>query len=405
MRSIPSRYAQIAGSGRRRIPADVLAVASVVMLSTSWVMARVAHPQGSLKGGVADTAFVLGFGGVGWLMARRLPSNPIGWCFSLGGLLWAFGGVYGGWAELAVTGHVPLGAFARWCAQLRIYGWLYAMPFSIQLPLLLLPDGRTVSRRWRAALWAVAMGVVLGTMGFATLPGVIDGTPQQLHLVNPLGVRFLGPLPQIAALAGAALLLVAMAAGVVAVVIRYRRSRGVERQQMRWVALGGCVLLSAPASALVPGVPAAVGGIVATVGIAAVPACVAVAVLRYRLYDLGRVVSRTLSYAVVTALLIAVYFGLVTSFARLLPGSSSLAVAASTLAAAALFQPLRRRVQTIVDQRFNRTRYDASLTVEAFSRRLRDEVELDAVRTDLLQVVDMTLQPITVGLWLRAAAP
>ncbi len=134
----------------------------------------------------------------------------------------------------------------------------------------------------------------------------------------------------------------------------------------------------------------------------ALPAvAIAVAVLRYRLYDLGRIVSRTVSYAVITALLVAVYLVLVTASTRLLPGGSSLAVAASTLAAAALFQPLRRRVQSVVDRRFNRARYDADRTVEAFTRRLREDVALDAVRSDLLGAVDDTLQPASLSLWLR----
>jgi len=127
----------------------------------------------------------------------------------------------------------------------------------------------------------------------------------------------------------------------------------------------------------------------------------AVAVLRYRLYDIDRLISRTLSYGVVTAVLLGVYVTVVTASTRLLPDGSSLAVAGSTLAAAALFQPLRRRVQTVVDSRFNRTRYDADRTVEVFTRRLREEVELDAVRADLLGVVHETLKPTTAGLWLR----
>ena len=132
--------------------------------------------------------------------------------------------------------------------------------------------------------------------------------------------------------------------------------------------------------------------------------CLGVAVLRYRLYDLGRVVSRTVSYAVITALLVGVYLVLVTASARLLPDGSSLAVAASTLAAAALFQPLRRRVQTLVDRRFNRGRYDAERTLAAYTNRLRDQVDLDAVSSDLLHVVHETLQPASAGLWLRDVA-
>lgn len=141
--------------------------------------------------------------------------------------------------------------------------------------------------------------------------------------------------------------------------------------------------------------------VVVSFGFLAMPVCVGVAVLRYRLYDLGRIVSRTLSYAVGTALLVGVYLMLVTSLARLLPDSSSVAVAASTLAVAALFQPLRRRVQHSVDRRFNRARYDADRTIESFTRRLRNEVDLDDIRSDLLQVVDDALNTSTANLWLR----
>jgi len=150
---------------------------------------------------------------------------------------------------------------------------------------------------------------------------------------------------------------------------------------------------------------APVGIVAGIVAANALPVCIGVAVLRYHLYDLGRIVSRTLSYAVVTGLLLAVYLVLVTAASRVLPAESPFAVAASTLAAAALFQPLRRRVQSGVDSRFNRARYDADRTVDAFTRRLRDEVDLDAVRADLLQVVHGTMQPIAVGLWLRDGSP
>jgi hypothetical protein len=400
--------------GRRlRVLADGLAVLSATLLVAAVVMlvrggsSAPNRSTGTLllelvaSGGVP---FVVGFGGVGWLLARRLPHNAVGWCFSLGGLTWAAGTLDAVWRETVLASGTDPSVWVRLSATLAVFGWIYSMPFSVQLPLLLLPDGRLLSPRWRWAVWTVAAGVVIGTAGFATLPGVIEGTDPERNLVNPLGVRFLGPLPQILAYTGAGLLLVAMVAGAVAVVVRFRRARGVERQQMRWVALGGCCVLLGPLTALVPGVPEWSGQIGGTVSIVAVPVCVGVAVLRYRLYDLGRVVSRTVSYAVITAVLLGVYFALVTTSARLLPDGSSLAVAASTLAAAALFQPLRRRVQTAVDHRFNRARYDADRTVDAFTRRLRDEVDLDTVRTDLLTVVHDTLQPATTGLWLRHGA-
>jgi hypothetical protein len=192
--------------------------------------------------------------------------------------------------------------------------------------------------------------------------------------------------------------------GMLAVVLRFRGSSGVERQQILWVAAGGlCGLVGIlfGGSSQDPGLRGMIAGIVAGLGVGAVPVCLGVAVLRYRLYDLGRVVSRTVSYAVITALLLGVYLVLVTASSRLLPGGSSLAVAASTLAAAALFQPLRRRVQQVVDRRFNRARYDADRTVDAFTRSLREDVALDAVRSDLVAAVHDTLQPASLGLWLR----
>jgi len=348
--------------------------------------------------------FVLGFGGVGWLLARRLPGNAVGWSFALGGLMWAAGAAGDAWGDLAAAGFGEVSALARMVTNLSAFSWLWAMPLSVQLPLLLLPNGRLLSARWRRAVAVLGAGVVLGTLGLATIPGVIEATDPARHLVNPLGVRWLGPLPIVVGLTGAGLLIVGMLAGAIAVVLRFRRSRGVERQQMRWVAAGGCCVLTAPITALIPILPDGVDSIVASLAILAVPVCVGVAVLRYHLYDLGRIISRTLSYAVVTAVLVGLYVAGVTGAARLAPGNSSLAVAASTLAVAALFQPLRQRVQSAVDHRFNRARYDADRTVDAFTRRLRDEVDLDAVRTDLLQVVHGTMQPTTAGLWLRDGA-
>ncbi len=394
---------------RLRVLADAIAALSASLLVGSAAVAYRTEPTGqqspfALLLQLIDEGalpFVLGFGGVGWLLARRLPRNAVGWCFALGGLTWAVGALNGALSEMALAGSTDPSAWVRASAVLGLFSWIISMPFSVQLPLLLLPDGRLLSHRWRPAVAMVAAGVVIGTLGFATIPGVIEGTDPGRHLVNPMGIEGLGRLPIVMAYTGAGLLLAAMLAGAVAVVLRFRRARGVERQQMRWVSLGGCCVLLSPTAAFLPFGPDSVDGVVGTLGIAAVPVCVGVAVLRYRLYDLGRLVSRTVSYAVLTGLLLGVYLVLVTTATRLLPGSSSLAVAASTLAAAALFQPLRRRVQTTVDHRFNRARYDADRTVETFSRRLREEVDLDAVRTDLLTVVHDTLQPATAGLWLR----
>jgi hypothetical protein len=381
----------------------LVVVATVVAAYVAEPQIRLGDPAGSVRTFLSsgELLFAVGFGAVGWLLARRRPANVIGWSFALGGFVWGAGALGEAWVELALHGHVEITTFVRMLATHNVFGWIVSMPLSVQLPLLFLPDGRLLSRRWRPAVWAVVAGVIVGTIGFSTLPGVIEGTDPNLHLTNPLGLTRLQPLPKAMALTGAGLLLLGMAAGAVALIVRFRRATGVERQQLRWVAFGGCCVLLGPITALTPGVPEWIGNVGGNVGILAVPACVAVAVLRYRLYDLGRLVSRTVSYAVITALLLGVYLLLVTALAQLLTDGSSLAVAASTLGAAALFQPLRRRVQSLVDRRFNRARYDADRTVEAFTRTLRQEVDLDAVRSGLIAAVRDTLQPTNARLWLR----
>ena len=186
------------------------------------------------------------------------------------------------------------------------------------------------------------------------------------------------------------------------VVLRFRSSRGVERQQLRWVATGATLAAAGPALLLpLEALGLAPPDAFALPMLLAVPLAIAVAVLRYRLWDLDRLVSRTVTYAVVTALLVLPYLAIVAAIPRLAEGSGSLAVAAATLAVAALFQPLRRRVQDLVDRRFNRRRYDAARTLDGFAARLRDQVDLDALEGELLGVVDQTMQPTRASLWLR----
>ncbi|MEP6697817.1 MAG: hypothetical protein ABJA34_13210, partial [Pseudonocardiales bacterium] len=283
------------------------------------------------------------------------------------------------------------------------YGWLVAIPLAVPVPLLLLPDGRVLSRRWRPVLWGVIGGSAAGTLGVMTEPGEIGQFPYE-HVVNPFGQAAFGPVPHVLAATGLLTMVVGAIAGIVAVVRRFRRSHGIERQQLRWVALGGgCTLVGIGFASFSedPGLTGLVGGVASAICISALPVCIAVAVLRYRLYDLGRLVSRTVSYAVVTGTLLAMYFGLVTAVGSLMPKGNSLGVAGATLVVAALFQPLRRRVQESVNRRFNRSRYDAGRTVEAFSTRLRDEVDLDSLRMDLVTVVRRTMEPSSVGVWLR----
>ena len=393
-----------AGTATRRRVGDGMALVSLLLLIGGIATVVVAEPASLVTYIVTGLGLVGGFGAVGWVLVRRLPDNPIGWSFSIAGLLWGTMVVAHGLAALALSGRVELGSFARGCALLDTWGWMLSVPFSVSVPLLLLPNGRLLSRRWRPVVVALLVGVAVGTIGFVTQPGPIDAGPPYGNLVNPLGVDQLGWIPMALFVFGAATNMLGAVAGVVAITVRFRRSRESEHQQLRWVVLGGCLTLVGIAASLGSGGNNAreiALWIVMVAGITALPVCVGVAVLRYRLYDLGRLVSRTASYAVVTALLLGVYLTLVTTSTQLLPDGSSLAVAASTLAAAALFQPLRRRVQTLVDRRFNRARYDADRTAAAFTVQLRQEVDLDTVRSDLLTVVHQALEPSRATIWLR----
>ena len=280
------------------------------------------------------------------------------------------------------------------------FNWAPATVLGVTLPALLVPDGRLRSRRWRPVAATSMVAAVLVVVGGGLAPAQLEDLP----IANPFGLA--GPAGAVAGLlAGAGYLLwvATMVASLACVVVRFRSSRGVERQQLRWVAAGA----AAAVAGLLGGAAVPQGTVLSGVLYASVlfiPLAVAVAVLRYRLWDLDRLVSRTVTYALVTALLVVPYLLIVPAAGRLVGGSGSLAVAAATLAAAAVFQPLRRRVQDLVDRRFNRRRYDAARTLDAFAVQLRDQVDLDALRAELLAVVDQTMQPVGASLWLRPPA-
>jgi hypothetical protein len=245
-------------------------------------------------------------------------------------------------------------------------------------------------------------GAVLAILAGSLSPGPLE----EAGIDNPLGLGgTAGKVAAVLTVAGVVLHWLSLPPAAVCVVLRFRSSRGVERQQMRWVAAG----VAGAVAALLLGLPSGLGFLpdyiswIVFPALLCPPVAIGVAVLRYRLYDLDRVISRTLTYGLLTVLLGLGYAGLVLGLGRLLPEGSSLVVAAATLAAAALFQPLRRRVQQLVDRRFNRRRYDAARTVEGFATRLRDQVDLDALHGELLAVVDQTMQPTRASLWLRHA--
>jgi hypothetical protein len=352
------------------------------------------------EGAVRALVYPLGYATVGLVLTLRRPANPIGWLFAAAGLAWSLPIPADPWLQQLVAEHRPFPPAAKAAAVYGEFNWAPATVLGVTLPALLVPDGRLRSRRWRPVAAAAVAAAAMALVGSSLTPGRFEDLP----IANPFALAGpAGALASTVANVGALLWIVSLVAAVACVVLRFQAARGVERQQLRWVAAGA----AAAVAGLVGGASAPVNTPISSVLYAMVlciPAAVAVAVLRYRLWDLDRLVSRTVTYALVTALLAVPYLLIVPAAGRLAQGAGNLAVAAATLAAAALFAPLRRRVQDLVDRRFNRRRYDAARTVEAFAARLREQVDLDALAGELLAVVDQTVQPAGAWLWLRPPA-
>lgn len=339
----------------------------------------------------------IGFTLIGAIVVFRRPSSVIGWLLLVDGVLWSVISVPLEYSVYAVVGRpVPLpgGVFAAWLGS-----WMWTINVGIYpILLVLFPDGRLSTPARRAVVAAAVAMTALFAIGFAVRPG-----PLQIaaFLDNPFT-----PLPDAALgiIGGLALVIVfptAMAAAGL-LVQRFRASRGIERQQLKWLAYGAVpVVILGPMSSFVPGKPFQ---IVTSLFQLWLPGAIAIAVLRYHLYDIDVLINRTLVYGALSATLVATYAAfviLLQSALRPFTGGSELAVAASTLATLALVQPFRRRIQEAVDQRFYRRRYDAVRLLDRFSERMRDEVDLDAVRTDLLDAVGRAVEPANASLWLR----
>jgi hypothetical protein len=356
-----------------------------------------------VAGAVQAVTFSLAFATVGLVLTVRRPANPIGWLYAAAGLANSLTTPLAPWVDQLIADHRPLPLAAQLNAVVGDLNWVTPIALGVTLPALLLPDGHLRSPRWRLVVAASVTGIVFILVGGSVAPGPLRGLPVD----KPLGLDGLaGTVAWEVTYTGVALHWSSLVAALVCVVLRYRASRGTERQQMRWVGAGA----AAAVIGLLLAIPGAMGLLpnattyVLYPGLWCPPAGVAVAVLRYRLWDLDRLVSRTVTYALVTALLVIPYVLIVPAAGRLAAGSGSLAVAAATLTAAALFAPLRRRIQRTVDRRFNRRRYDAARTVEQFAARLRDQVDLDVLSTELLAVIHQTVQPTQAWLWLRPPA-
>jgi hypothetical protein len=340
---------------------------------------------------------------IGAVLASRKPRHPVGWLLlavALSLTATAAAAQYLTWGLLVRPGALP---GARW-VSLYYSAIGYTAMTSIGLLLLVTPTGSLPSPRWR--WWArvmVATPVLLVVV--ATLAkGPLD--PRYQALGGPFDLRGHGGLLLVANQVALAVTTLAVVVAAGSLVGRFRRARGVERLQLQWVALAALVVVMAGVivlAGLAVGVASASTLLSVAVGLclATLPVATGAAVLRYRLYDVDRIISRTLAYGSLTVLLGLGYAGIVLGLGRLLPRSSSLAVAAATLAMAAVFQPARRHIQQAVDRRFNRARYDATRTIAAFSTRLRQQIDLTTLTAELVAVVDQTMQPTMVSLWLR----
>jgi hypothetical protein len=383
---------------------------ALTALSLFLLILNLSHPNTHLyEPWLDNTVTTVFFSTVGALIASRRPENPVGWLLCLYGLVITishFIAQYAIYALLAQPNSLPAGEALVW-----IVSWILPIIIGLQVfYILLFPNGRLPSRRWRPLAWLTVAFILVGVISFAFSPGALMGVLGPIE--NPLGIEGFSNVYYKAILFTIAPLLTAAVA--LSVFMRLRRAVGVERQQIKWFAYAAAANISASTLAyIIPGVIDTplwferVGFVLNIVSIPAIPIAIGIAILRYRLYDIDIIINRTLVYGSLTAMLALVYFGGVTVTQALLSTLTGqeklpqLVIVASTLLIAALFTPLRRRIQSFIDKRFYRRKYDARKTLEAFSAQLRDESDLDALSNDLVGMVRETMQPAHVSLWLR----
>jgi hypothetical protein len=390
--------------------AAALVVLAVLLAAASVPLYALTHQNWQVNG-IGNIVVTVLFAAVGFTIVRHQPRNPIGWILLVAPagsqLLPADAGAY---AMLAyrLGDRLPAGAVA----VLLAYSWAVAAPLLL-LTILIFPDGRLPSPRWRPVLWyylaivACLTGCVytIVVTALADRRVRIDASGGLTAIDHPSGSSaWLGTVQPLIFLVLAAF----WVSFVAAQALSWRRSLRERRQQLKWLMTGAAALAASeaivqPILNFVPNLASGVQlvlNIVLALGAAALPVCIGMAILRYRLYEIDRIISRTLAYAIVTGLLVGVYAGLVLLSTRVLPFSGPVAVAGSTLVAAALFNPLRGRIQRAVDRRFNRARYDADMTIAAFAAQVKDAHDPDSVRADLAGAVYRALEPAHVSVWI-----
>jgi hypothetical protein len=388
-----------AAIGRTHLPALVAWVALMVLEAILLAMARAI--EGFWSFGVALVLFATSAGSTGLLIRVRRPGNVVGRLLAFGPVLMIVG--FSGFAVAVIRWQtngpddIPGGLAGAVASAATLPGIALTFP-AVGI---VFPDGRLPGRRWGLLIRLIAATFMASSVTALVTFGPDSGLPR-----NPLALTGLPPwLAQAGSAAGTIALFATVLLAFAAVTVRFRRARGLERQQLKWFAAAVTLAsVGLPISWLTDIGPAELIDLMSLVLAALVPVAIGVAIFRYRLYDIDRIISRTVSYGAVTGILALVFVGTIlvsqTVLASFFSGNS-VAVAASTLVVAALFQPLRRRVQRVVDRRFNRSRYEAERTVAAFGAHLRDEVDLGTLRRDLVATIDQTLQPTLAGVWLR----
>jgi cytochrome b subunit of formate dehydrogenase len=396
-----------------RLPFLWLGLAAFVVAATIafWVL-NLGTPDAETDFGTRFTPLFAGLNGlvfaiVGALIASRRTGNAVGQVCLLIGLTSSVNSLaieYSVYGVLTAPGALPGGLFSAWIAN---WTWVIYVGLMGAVLVLLFPTGRLLSPRWRWVMGAALVGMAMAATGFALAPGQFTSVP---WASNPFGVEELATMLEILE-SGFFLLAIAIVAAAISMVVRFRKATGIERSQIKWFASAASLLAVVYVGQAFYSLFTGTLGdspvelrvfqtaIVALFGFVA--ASVGIAVLRYRLYEIDRIVSRTVSYAVVAAVLASVYASVVVGIQALLPISDHLAVAASTLTAVALFSPLRRRVQAIVDRRFNRAHYDAQQEIDRLTQRLRTEMEIVDLTDELLGVVNKTMQPAGVTVWIK----
>ena len=389
-----------------------LAALSVALLVGGIVLSRAASstaPDLPFGGETNDASVVanlvtlLTFSVVGAIIASRHPRNTIGWLFCSVGVTIGLNSFAGDYAEYWLAGGTSMKSVAETAAWFSSWAWILLTYVPTTFVLLLFPDGRPPSPRWRLVAWGAALGIAGCVVGYALEAGPLEDFPQ---IANPYGVD--GPVVGMVGVTGSIVAAGALVASAVSLIVRMRHARSEQRQQIKWLAYGGTVVVG---TICVGGlinlwnVPVSI--VVSNVALLGLPVFTGIAIVKHHLYDIDLLINRTLVYGSLTTMLVAVYVGGIVLSQRVFVGLTGheelpqLAIVASTLLIAALFAPLRRRIQATIDRRFYRRKYDAAKMLSVFSARLREETDLSTLSDDLVGVVKETMQPEHVTLWLR----